>query len=67
MSFTIPVDKGVYYSGQGILYALLLEQTWGVTIRRTFTNEQLSQIVESLAQEVGMYNSSTRLDADEFE
>ena len=50
--FTIPVDKDTYYTGRGVLYSLLLEETKIVTVRRSYTSEQLNRIVDALAQEV---------------
>lgn len=51
-TFTIPVGRGIYYTGRGILYALLLEQTRVITYPKKFTDEQLNQIVDNLAREV---------------
>jgi hypothetical protein len=66
-AFTIPVDKGIYYTGRGVLYSLLLERTVIVTIPKTFTAEQLNRIVDSLVREVSTYGSSSQLDNDDFE
>ena len=65
-NFTIPVDKGVYYTGRGILYSLLLEQRAIITYQKSFTADQLNQIVEDLAREVVSFGSSSQLD-DDFE
>ncbi|MFQ5833984.1 MAG: hypothetical protein ACE5H4_14865 [Candidatus Thorarchaeota archaeon] len=65
--FTIPVDRDTYYKGRGILYSLLLEQTGIVTIQRSYTAEQLNQIVDRLAQEVTASGSSSRLFDDDLE
>jgi hypothetical protein len=56
-TFTIPLDEGTYYTGNGILYSLLLERTVIVTVQKAFTAEQLNRIVESLAREVGSHGS----------
>lgn len=66
-NFTIPVDKGTYYSGQGILYSLLLEKTTVITYRKNFTDEQLNQIVENLTREVVSYGSRRQVVDDDFE
>ena len=66
-NFTIPVDKGTYYTGRGILYALLLEQTKVITYQKKFTDEQLNQIVAHLAREVVSYGSSRQAVDDDFE
>lgn len=65
-NFTIPVEKDTYYTGRGILYSLLLEETTIITLRKSYTDEQLNQIVEALAQEVATYGSSRRLFNDDF-
>ena len=65
-NFTVPVDRGTYYAGDGILYALLLEQTRIVTYQKNFTKEELSQIVDSLKQEVIAFGSGRKLVDDEF-
>jgi hypothetical protein len=66
-TFTIPVDKGIYYTGEGVLYSLLLEKTGIIAVPKTFTAEQLNRIVDSLAQEIVTYGSSRQLDNDDFE
>lgn len=66
-NFTIPVDKGTYYTGRGILYALLLEERRVVTLPKKFTDEQLNQIVAHLAREVVSYGSSRQAVDDDFE
>jgi hypothetical protein len=38
-TFTIPVERGEYRTGEGILYSLLFAQTVTPRIQRTFTNE----------------------------
>jgi hypothetical protein len=63
-TFTIPVDKGTYHTGKGILYSLHLEQIGIVRLLKRFTAEQLNQIVESLAREVVTYGSSKAVDDD---
>ncbi|MFW9800543.1 MAG: hypothetical protein ACFFD9_08905 [Candidatus Thorarchaeota archaeon] len=59
--FTVPVERGTYFKGRGILYSLLLEETAIVTFRKDYTGEQLNRIVDSLAQEVIASESSSRL------
>lgn len=66
-NFTIPVDTGTYYTGRGILYSLLLEQSVIITIRKKFTDEQLNQIVDNLAREVVSNGSSRQVTDDYFE
>ncbi len=63
-TFTIPVDKGIYHTGKGVLYSLHLEQIGIVRLLKRFTAEQLNQIVDSLAREVVTYGSSKVLDDD---
>ena len=63
-NFTIPVGEGTFYTGKGILYSLLLRQTGIVTVQKSFTAEQLNQIVDSLAREVVTYRSSKVVDDD---
>ncbi|OLS25757.1 MAG: hypothetical protein ThorAB25_22030 [Candidatus Thorarchaeota archaeon AB_25] len=65
-SFTIPVDRDTYYTGRGILYSLLLEETVIVTMHKSYTAEELNQIVDALAQEVVSYGSGHYLGDDEF-
>ena len=57
--FIIPVERGAYYKGKGVLYSLLLEKKLIVTIRKDFTAEQLNLIVESLAQELAAIGSGS--------
>jgi hypothetical protein len=66
-SFTIPVDRDTYYTGKGILYSLLLEETVIVTLQKSYSTEELNLIVDALAQEVDTYGSSSRLFDDDFE
>jgi len=66
-TFTIPIDRETYYTGEGILYALLLEGTGLVRVRKTFTAEQLQQVVDNLAREIERYDSSIQSDIDDFE
>ena len=65
-SYTIPVDRDTYYKGRGILYSLLLEEKVIVTLHKSYTAEQLNQIVDALAQEVVSYGSGQDLGDDEF-
>lgn len=58
--FTIPVGEGVYYTGRGILYSLLLEERVIVRIQKSFTAKQLNQIVDSLAREAETYRSNSQ-------
>jgi hypothetical protein len=63
-TFTIPVDKGTYHTGKGVLYSLHLEQIGIVRLLKRFTTEQLNQIVESLAREVATTGSRKVVDDD---
>jgi len=65
--FTIPIDRDTFYTGDGLLYAVLVEGTGPVRIRKTFTAEQLQQIVDDLAREVGRHGSGIEADFDDFE
>ncbi len=65
--FTIPVDRGTYHKGRGILYALLMEKRVVIRIPQNYTAEQLNQIVDNLAREVSADGSSSRLIDDDFE
>jgi hypothetical protein len=65
-TYTIPIDRDTFYTGEGVLYALLLEGTGPVRIRKTFTAEQLQQIVDNLAAEIGGFESSTQSSTDDF-
>lgn len=65
--FTIPVDKDTYYKGRGILYSLLLEEKGIVTMPKTYSAEQLNQIVRSLSQEVIGSGSNNQQFDDDFE
>ena len=56
--FTIPIEQGTFYTGEGILYSLQLGYT-------NHTAEQLNQIVDSLEREIKGYGSgSTVVDED---
>ena len=51
--FTIPVDEGLYLSGDGILYSLIAEQGTGrVRFRIDFSAEQLEMIVKYLQEDI---------------
>ena len=65
-TFTIPIDRDTFYTGEGVLYALLLEGTGPLRIRKTFTAKQLQQIVDDLAVEIGGFESSTQSGIDDF-
>ena len=65
-TFTIPTDRDSFYTGEGVLYALLLEGTGPLRIQKTFTAEQLQEIVDYLAREVGGIKSGTQSDFDDF-
>ncbi|MFX1482748.1 MAG: hypothetical protein ACFFCP_06105 [Promethearchaeota archaeon] len=68
--YTIPVGEGVYYSGRGILYALLVEKGTLLKVRipLSFTAEQLNQIVDALTKDASTYGSSSQfLDDDSGE
>jgi hypothetical protein len=65
--FTIPIDRDTYYTGRGVLYSLLLEETKIVTVRKSYTSEQLNQIVHTLAKEVAAYGSSSQSFDTDFE
>ena len=65
--FTIPIDKDSFYTGEGVLYSLLLDETKVVTVRKSYTSEQLNQIVDTLAQEVAMHGSSDQSFDTDFE
>jgi hypothetical protein len=64
--FTIPVDRDTYYTGRGVLYSLLLEETRIVTVRRSYTPEQLNRIVDAIAQEVAADGFGDRSFDDAF-
>lgn len=66
-TFTIPVGRGIYHTGRGILYSLLLEQTRVITYPKKFTDEQLNQIVDNLIREIVSYESSHQIVNDDFE
>jgi len=66
-AFTIPVDRGKYHSGKGVLYSLHLEQIGIVRLLKRFTAEQLNQIVDTLTQEIVTYGSSSRVLDDDLE
>ncbi|MGY5863614.1 MAG: hypothetical protein RTV41_03360 [Candidatus Thorarchaeota archaeon] len=66
-SFTIPVGRDTYYTGRGILYSLVFAETTIVTLHKSYTAEQLNQIVNSLAQEVVTYESRSQSVDDDFE
>ncbi|NHI90014.1 MAG: hypothetical protein EAX87_10865 [Candidatus Thorarchaeota archaeon] len=65
--FTIPVDKDTYYTGRGVLYFLLLEETKIVTVSKKYTPEQLNRIVNALAQEIATYGSGDQSFDTDFE
>ncbi|MGY5881984.1 MAG: hypothetical protein RTV31_17185 [Candidatus Thorarchaeota archaeon] len=65
-TFTIPVDKGTYHTGKGVLYSLHLEQIGIVRLLKSFTAKQLNQIVDSLAREVITDGSNSQLVDDDF-
>jgi hypothetical protein len=56
--YTIPIGPDEYYTGEGILYALLLEGGVYVVMPRDYSSEQLQQIVSSLEAEMTSYGSS---------
>ena len=66
-TYTIPIDRDTYYTGEGVLYALLLEGSGPMRIRKTFTADQLQQIVDDLAGEIGRYDPSIQSDIEDFE
>lgn len=52
-TFTIPVDEGVYLSGEGIMYSLMTDQGAGrVRFRIDFTPEQLEIIIKHLEEDI---------------
>jgi hypothetical protein len=65
--FTIPTDRDTYYTGRGVLYSLLLEEKKVVTVRKSYTSEQLDYIVDTLAQEVATYGSGDQSFDTDFE
>lgn len=65
-TFTIPVDKGTYHTGKGVLYSLHLEQKGMVRLLKSFTAKQLNQIVDSLAREVITDGSNSKIVDDDF-
>ena len=65
-TFTIPVDKGTYHTGKGVLYSLHLEQIGIVRLLKSFTTEQLNQIVDSLAKEVISDGSNSQFVDNDF-
>ena len=56
--YTIPIGPDEYYTGEGILYALLLEGGVYIVMPRDYSSEQLQQIVANLEAEVTSYGSS---------
>jgi hypothetical protein len=57
-TYTVPIDNDEYYTGEGILYALMLEGGVYIVTQRDFMSEQLHQIVGHLENEVVSYGSS---------
>ncbi len=51
-AFTIPVEDGVYLSGPGIIYSLMVERGHTVRIRLDYTAEQLNQIIDRLTNDI---------------
>jgi hypothetical protein len=56
-TYTVPVGSDEYYTGEGILYALMIEGGVYVTMQRDFSSEQLNQIVAHLEKEVTSYGT----------
>ena len=57
-TYTIPIGEDEYLTGEGILYALIIEGGVYVTIQRDFSSEQLLKIVADLENEVTSYGTS---------
>jgi hypothetical protein len=57
-TYTVPIGNDEYQTGDGILYALLLEGGANIPTQRDFSSEQLHQIVTHLEKEVVSYGSS---------
>jgi hypothetical protein len=51
-TFTIPVDDGMYLSGAGIIYSLLVERGVKIRLRLDFESEQLNQIIDHLENDI---------------
>jgi hypothetical protein len=54
-TYTVPIGNDEYYTGEGILYALMIEGGVYVVTQRDFSSEQLNQIVAHLEKEVTSY------------
>ena len=65
-TFTIPIDRDTFYTGDGLLYAVLVEGTGPVRIRKTFTADQLRQIVDDLSGDIKGFKSSTQSGFNDF-
>ena len=59
-TYTIPIGGDEYYTGEGVLYAIIIEGGVYVTIQRDFSSEQLHQIVAHLENEVTSYGAGRR-------
>ena len=51
-TFTIPVEDGMYLSGTGIIYSLMVERGVKIRLRLDFEAEQLNQIIDHLANDI---------------
>ena len=59
--FTVPVEEGMYLSGEGIIYSLRSDRGARIRIRIDFSAEQLSQIIDHLSDDI-----SSSLSQDSF-
>jgi hypothetical protein len=56
-TYTIPLGNDECYTGEGVLYALMLESGGYISIQRDYSPEQLNQIVAHLEKEVTSYGA----------
>jgi hypothetical protein len=66
-TYTIPVSRDEYYTGEGVLYALMTVGGVYVAIQRDFSSQQLNQIVTHLEKEVTSYGAGRQSIDSQFE
>jgi len=61
-TYTIPTGDDEYHTGEGVLYSLIVSAGYKFPILRSFSLEQLNEIVNFLGSEVSGYGSGHRMD-----
>lgn len=63
---TIAVEPGTYYTGQAIVYSLLVQENVMIKYQRRFNTQQLNEIVDHLANKIASYGSDLSSLDDEY-